>query len=61
MAKHCHNTPGLPCESLHEIRDCLILALDATESSRGYNQAEREARSYMRSALRRTEILIEGA
>ncbi|ULB09565.1 hypothetical protein ORIO_06455 [Cereibacter azotoformans] len=58
MAAHCHNTPGLPCESLHEIRDCLILALDATEDASGYSQSEREARSYMRTALRRTERLI---
>lgn len=58
MAAHCHNTPGLPCESLHEIRDCLILALDVTEDPRGNTQPEREARSYMRTALRRTERLI---
>jgi hypothetical protein len=58
MAKHCHNTPGLPGETLFEIRDMLTLALDATEHPRGYSQGERESRSYVRSALRRTEKLM---
>lgn len=49
MAAHCHNTPGLPGETLSEIHDMLSLALDVTE---------REARSYVRSALRRTEKLL---
>lgn len=62
MANHCHNTTGLPRASLHEIHDCLTLALDATEKPRGYSQSEREARSYMRVALRKaTAILGEGA
>lgn len=58
MAIHCHNTPGLPGETLSEIHDCLILALDASERPAGYSQAEREARSCIRSALRRTERLM---
>lgn len=59
MAIHCHNTVGLPVASLHEIHDMLILALDATERRTGYSQPEREARSYMRTALRRTVKLME--
>lgn len=61
MAIHCHNTVGLPVASLHEIHDMLILALDATERRTGYSQPEREARSYMRTALRRTVKLMEVA
>lgn len=51
---------GLPSARLAEIHDCLTLALDATERPSGYTQPEREARSYVRSALRRTEKLMEG-
>ena len=58
MAVHCHNTPGLPGETLSEIHDMLSLALDVTERPSGYSQGEREARSYVRSALRRTEKLM---
>lgn len=47
-------------EKLAEIHDCLTLALDATERPGGYTQPEREARSYMRTALRRTERLMGG-
>lgn len=61
MAVYCHNTPGLPGETLSEIHDMLALALDATERPHGYSQGEREARSYMRTALRRTVQLIEAA
>lgn len=61
MATHCHTAPGLPVASLHEIHDMLTLALDTTERPGGYSQAEREARSYVRSALRRTASLIGGA
>lgn len=50
---------GLPSARLAEIHDCLTLALDATEHQGGYTQTEREARSYMRTALRRTERLME--
>lgn len=60
MAIHCHMGHGLPVASLHEIHDCLTLALDASESARGYSQAEREARSYVRAALRRVGKLMEG-
>ncbi|WP_134679567.1 hypothetical protein [Paracoccus ravus] len=60
MATHCHNGPGLPVASLHEIHDCLTLALDASERPKGYTTAEREARSYMRTALRRVGKLMEG-
>ncbi len=52
--------PGLPSASLLEIHDCLSLALDATERPTGYSQGEREARSYMRAALRRVEHLTGG-
>jgi len=58
MAMHCHNTPGLPGETLSEIHDMLTLALDVTARPSGYSQGEREARSYMRTALRRTETLL---
>lgn len=61
MAIHCHNTVGLPVASLHEIHDMLILALDATERRTGYSQPEREARSCMRTALRRPVKLMEVA
>lgn len=50
---------GLPSARLHEIHDMLSLALDATESPSGYSQPLREARSYMRAALRHTSRLIE--
>lgn len=58
MAIHCHNTPGLPGETLSEIHDCLTLALDATERQIAYTLPEREARSRIRAALRRTERLM---
>ncbi len=58
MAAYCHITTGLPGETLSEIHDMLSLALDATERPQGYSQGEREARSYMRSAMRRTEKLM---
>lgn len=61
MATHCHNAPGLPGEALNEIHDMLVLALDATARAQGYSQSEREARSCVRSALRRTQKLIGGA
>lgn len=61
MAKHCHNTTGMPVETLHEIHDCLALALDATERRTSYTQSEREARSYVRAAMRQTARLIGGA
>lgn len=60
MAVHCHNTGALPVARLHEIHDCLTLALDATERPSGYSQSEREARSYVRTALRRVGKLMEG-
>ncbi|MFC3060365.1 hypothetical protein [Paenirhodobacter populi] len=50
---------GLPSDRLNEIHDMLTLALDATERPTGYSQTEREARSYMRIALRRTCKLME--
>ncbi|MEB3417025.1 hypothetical protein ACFSDD_04415 [Salipiger marinus] len=49
---------GLPSVRLTEIHDCLVLALDATERPDGYSQTDREARSYMRTALRHTERLL---
>lgn len=53
--------PGLPAARLFEIRDCLTLALDATESATGYPQHMREARSYLRAALRQVDRLTGGA
>lgn len=61
MAIHCHNRIGLPAASLAEIHDSLVLALDVTERPTGYSQSERECRSYLRYALRRTVKLIGGA
>lgn len=49
--------PGLPSAILHEIHDSLVLALDASERP-SYSQPEREARSYLRHALRDTRRLI---
>ena len=60
MAENCHITPGLPGETLFELHDMLTLALDASERPR-YSQPEREARSYLRAALRLTTRLIGGA
>lgn len=39
--------------------DLLTLALDATEKEFGYNQLEREARSYTRRARARITSLLE--
>lgn len=58
MAIHCHTGQALPVATLSEIHDMLSLALDATERRCGYSQGEREARSYVRSAMRRTEKLM---
>jgi hypothetical protein len=49
--------PGLPVSILHEIHDSLVLALDASERP-SYSQPEREARRYMRHALRSTHSLL---
>lgn len=59
MAIAIHNMPGMSGKILSEIHDCLALALDATERATGYTQPEREARAYIRSALRQTCKLIE--
>lgn len=61
MAVIGHNRGGLPATTLHEIHDCLVLALDASERPSGYSQADREARSYVRAALRRVGRIMEGA
>lgn len=55
------NGIGLPIAFIHEIHDHLVLALDATESRVGYTQVEREARGYVRAALRNTVKLMEVA
>lgn len=60
MAIHCHTGQALPVTTLHEIRGHLVLAVDATERPTGYSQGEREARFYVRSALRRVERLTGG-
>ena len=59
MAMQAVSTGCAPVATLHEIHDCLTLALDATERPGRYAQSDREARSYMRSALRRVNKLIE--
>lgn len=48
---------GLPAAILHEIHDSLVLALDASEWP-SYSQPEREARSYLGSALRAARRLL---
>ncbi|MGP9806468.1 hypothetical protein [Paracoccus sp. NSM] len=50
--------PGLPSARLDDLHDCLSLALDVTERRGGYSQAEREARSYLRAAMRQTRRLM---
>lgn len=49
--------PSLPSTILHEIHDSLMLALDASVRT-SYSQPEREARAYMRHALRDTCRLL---
>lgn len=53
--------PTIAKARLHEIHDSLVLALDATEKRGGgaYAQTEREARGYIRAALRNTVRLME--
>lgn len=59
MAMQAVTTGHLPAARLHEIHDCLTLALDASERPRGYTASEREARSYTRTALRQINRLME--
>lgn len=59
MANHSLTTGALPVARLNEIHDLLTLALDASYRSRGYEQAEREARSYVRAALRHVTKMTE--
>lgn len=61
MAIHCHNTGALPVARLNEIRDMLTLAQGASESPIGYSHAERDVRSYARSAQRSIDRMIGGA
>lgn len=61
MAKNCHNTPGMPEETLAEIHDCLTLALDATESPTPLTQSQLEARWHITSARHSVERLMEVA
>lgn len=49
--------PGLPAAALHEIRDCLVLALGVSAKPQGYTQPERETRAYMRAAMRKVNKL----
>lgn len=49
---------GLPYEILHEIHDCLVLALDATEGNQPRRWQMPEARSHLRHALRDTRRLM---
>lgn len=49
---------GLPSETLHEIHDCLVLALDATEGNHPNRWQMPEARSYLRHALRDMRRLL---
>lgn len=52
------NAPGLPASRLNDVHDCLTLALDVTERPTGYSQAEREARSYLRAAMRQVRRIM---
>lgn len=61
MAAYASITGTLPVARLHEIHDCLVLALDASARPGTYAAHEREARSYMRAALRQVQRLTEGA
>lgn len=61
MATHSYITGALPIARLHELHDLLTLALDASERRAGYSQVEREARSYVRAALRRVNLMTEGS
>lgn len=54
----CANGESLPVAILHEIHDCLALALDATDGNQPKLWQMPEARSYMRSALRDTRRLL---
>ncbi|WP_425081292.1 hypothetical protein [Ruegeria arenilitoris] len=60
MTKHrtCANGESLPVAILHEIHDCLSLALDATDGNQSKLWQMPAARSYMRSALRDTRRLL---
>lgn len=48
--------PGLPADTLHEIHDCLALALDAVEAPA--SASLREAVQHQRAALRLSEALL---
>lgn len=52
---------GLLGDTLNEIHDMLVLALDATERQTHFSPSQIEARAYMNVALRRTRRLIGGA
>lgn len=58
MAMQAVTTGRAPVARLHEIHDCLTLALDATERRDRYTRAEREARSLVRTALRDVRQMI---
>lgn len=47
-------TPCLPHTYLDEIHDCIANALDTTECTGCYSQAEGEAKAYLRSAIRQS-------
>ncbi len=49
---------GMPLARLLELHDCLVLALNVSETRLGYSQAQREFRSYTRAALRHTRRLL---
>lgn len=61
MANYSLTTGILPAARLNEIHDLLTLALDASYRHKGYEQAERESRSYVRAALRHVTRITEGA
>lgn len=58
MAVQAHSTGTLGVARLNEIHDCLTLSLDASERLGGYSQTEREARSYIRAALRHVSKIL---
>lgn len=60
MPRNCVSAAatGVPAARLLEVYDLLVLALDASEMRSCHTQSEREARSYMRAALRHVRRLL---
>jgi hypothetical protein len=60
MTNTLNNRAKLAVDDLHEIHDCIALALDASERPGGYTQSETEARSYLTIAIEQTKALMSG-